>query len=141
MPGCFPGPISKLSTSWSCRSSSAPASTKAPGDLESHFHWNGDVFTDGQVIDTVTPRHGNTKVNNTALRAEPVWDPEQHPGAWRAIWSYSAKRARRDQKTLAAQEARARAIVDGTKKAKSARFVKVRGDDRTVDEANLTPAG
>ena len=114
--------------------------TKAPGDLESHFHWNGDVFTDGQLIDTVTPRHGNTKVNNTALRAEPVWDPEQHSGAWRAIWSYSAKRARRDQKTLAAQEARARAIVDGSKKAKAARFVKVRGDDRTVDEASLARA-
>lgn len=114
--------------------------TKAPGDLESHFHWYGDVFTDGQLIDTVTPRHGNTKVNNTALRAEPVWDPEQHPGAWRAIWSYSAKRARRDQKTLAAQEARARAIVDGSKKAKAARFVKVRGDDRTVDEASLARA-
>jgi len=113
---------------------------KAPADLESHFHWNGDVFTDGQLIDTVTPRHGNTKVNNTALRAEPVWDPEAHPGAWRAIWSYSAKRARRDQKTLAAQEARARAIVDGSKKAKSARFVKVRGDDRAVDEASLARA-
>jgi hypothetical protein len=114
--------------------------TKAPGDLESHFHWNGDVFTDGQVIDTVTPRHGNTKVNNTALRAEPIWDLEQHPGAWRAIWSYSAKRARRDQKTLAVQEARARAIVDGSKKAKSARFVKVRGDDRRIDEASLARA-
>ena len=114
--------------------------TKAPGDLESHFHWNGDVFTDGQVIDTVTPRHGNTKVNNTALRAEPIWDLEQHPGAWRAIWSYSAKRARRDQKTLAAQEARARAIVNGDKKAKSARFVKVRGDDRNIDEASLARA-
>jgi hypothetical protein len=24
--------------------------TKAPADLASHFHWNGDVFTDGQVI-------------------------------------------------------------------------------------------
>jgi hypothetical protein len=114
--------------------------TKAPGDLESHFHWNGDVFTDGQLIDTVTPKHGNTKVNNAALRAEPVWDPEAHPGAWRAIWSYSAKRARRDQKTLAAQEARARAIVDGSKKAKAARFVKVRGDDRAVDEASLARA-
>jgi hypothetical protein len=40
--------------------------TKVPADLESHFHWNGDVFTDGQIIDTVTPRHGNTKVNNRA---------------------------------------------------------------------------
>ena len=114
--------------------------TKAPGDLESHFHWNGDVFTDGQIIDTVTPRHGNTKVNNPALRAEPVWDREAYPGAWRAIWSYSAKRARRDQKTLAAQEARARAIVDRSKKAKTARFVKVRGDDRAVDEASLARA-
>jgi hypothetical protein len=114
--------------------------TKAPGDLESHFHWNGDAFTEGQVIDTVTPRHGKTKVNNTALRAEPVWDTEQCPGAWRAIWSYTAKRARRDQKTLAAQEARARAIVDGSKKAKSARFVKVRGDDRRIDEASLARA-
>jgi hypothetical protein len=114
--------------------------TKAPGDLESHFHWNGDVFTDGQIIDTVTPRHGNTKVNNPALRAEPVWNPEDHPGAWRAIWSYSAKRARRDQKTLAAQEARARAIVAGDKKAKSARFVTTRGADRSLDEASLARA-
>ncbi|WP_246872626.1 transposase [Rhodococcus sp. DMU1] len=24
--------------------------TKAPADLASHFHWNGDVFTDGQII-------------------------------------------------------------------------------------------
>ena len=74
--------------------------TKAPGDLESHFHWNGDVFTDGQIIDTVTPRHGNTKVNDPAQRAEPVWTPDTHPGAWRAIWAYSAKRARRDHKTI-----------------------------------------
>jgi hypothetical protein len=114
--------------------------TKAPGDLESHFHWNGDVFTDGQTIDTVTPRHGNTTVNNLALRAEPVWNPDTHPGAWRAIWAYSAKRARRDQKTLAAQEARARAIIAGDKQAKSARFVKTQGADRSLDEASLARA-
>jgi hypothetical protein len=114
--------------------------TKAPGDLESHFHWNGDVFTDGQVIDTVTPRHGNIKVNNTKLRAEPVWNPDRDTGAWRAIWAYSAKRARRDQKTLAAQEARARAIVAGEKKAKTARFVTTCGDDRALDETSLARA-
>ena len=114
--------------------------TKAPGDLESHFHWNGDVFIDGQIIDTVTPRHGNTRVNDTKLRAEPVWDPGRDSSAWRAIWSYSAKRARRDQKTLAAQEARARAIVAGEKKAKAARFVKTRGDGRAFDEASLARA-
>ncbi|MGV9799584.1 IS1634 family transposase, partial [Mycobacterium sp. NPDC003449] len=113
--------------------------TKAPGDLESHFHWNGDVFADGQIIDTVTPRHGNTRVNDTKKRAEPIWNADD-TGAWRAIWSYSAKRARRDQKTLAAQEARARAIVAGEKKAKSARFVKASGDNRAVDEASLARA-
>lgn len=30
--------------------------TKAPADLESHFRWHGDAFTDGQIIDTITPR-------------------------------------------------------------------------------------
>ena len=114
--------------------------TKAPADLESHFHWNGDVFTDGQVIDTVTHRHGNNRVNDTKLRAEPVWDREQHPGAWRAVWAYSAKRARRDQKTLTAQEERARAIVAGEKKAKTARFVTTSGTDRALDEASLARA-
>ncbi|MCV7192152.1 IS1634 family transposase [Mycolicibacterium brumae] len=115
--------------------------TKAPADLESHFHWNGDAFTDGQVIDTVTPRHGNNKnVNDRSKRGEPVWDPETHAGAWRAIWAYSAKRARRDQKTLAAQEARAKDIVDGAKPAKTARFVKVSGKDRHLDQAALARA-
>ena len=28
---------------------------RAPGDLEAHFHWAGDAFTDGQLIDTITP--------------------------------------------------------------------------------------
>ncbi len=114
--------------------------TKAPGDLESHFHWNGDFFADGQIIDTVTPRHANSTVNDCNKRAEPVWDPGTQPAAWRAVWAYSAKRARRDQKTLAAQEARARAIVAGEKNAKTARFVKTSGVDRALDEASLARA-
>ena len=113
---------------------------KAPIDLASHFHWNGDVFTDGQIIDTVTPRHANTKVNDTSKRAEPVWNPDEHSGAWRAIWAYSAKRARRDQKTLHAQEARAKAVVNGERAAKSTRFVKTHAGDRILDEASLARA-
>ena len=115
-------------------------SVKAPIDLASHFHWNGDIFTDGQIIDTVTPRHGNTKVNDTNKRAEPVWNPDDHPGAWRAIWAYSAKRARRDQKTLYAQEARARAVINGERAVKSTRFVKTHAGDRVLDEASLARA-
>jgi hypothetical protein len=52
--------------------------TKAPKDLESHFRWHGDAFTDGQVIDTITPRdqRGNAvKTSDPMKRAEPVWDP------------------------------------------------------------------
>ncbi len=113
---------------------------KAPIDLASHFHWHGDVFTDGQIIDTVTPRHANTKVNDTTKRAEPVWNADDHAGAWRAIWAYSAKRARRDQKTLYAQEARAKAVVAGERAAKSTRFVKTHAGDRVLDEVSLARA-
>jgi hypothetical protein len=112
---------------------------KAPIDLASHFHWHGDVFIDGQIIDTVTPRHASTKVNDRTKRAEPVWNPE-HSGAWRAIWAYSAKRARRDQKTLYAQETRARAVINGERAAKATRFVKTHAGDRILDEASLARA-
>ena len=114
-------------------------SVKAPIDLASHFHWNGDVFTDGQIIDTVTPRHANSAVNDTALRAEPVWNAD-HAHAWRAIWAYSAKRARRDQKTLYAQETRARAVINGERTIKSTRFVKTQAGQRVLDEASLARA-
>ncbi|MGK2882605.1 MAG: IS1634 family transposase, partial [Mycobacterium sp.] len=114
--------------------------TKAPGDLASHFRWHGNAFTDGQVIDTVTPRRGTTVVNNTKLKAEPVWTAAEHPKAWRAIWQYKTARARRDQKTLDAQEARAKEVIAGEKKAKATRFVTVAGDQRTLDEASLTRA-
>jgi Transposase DDE domain len=114
--------------------------TKAPGDLDSHFHWHGNAFADGQVIDTVTPRRAGTVVNNTKVKAEPVWTADSHPKAWRAIWQYRAARARRDQKTLDAQEARAKAVVAGEKKAKITRFVTVKGDSRTLDEASLKRA-
>lgn len=114
--------------------------TKAPGDLASHFHWHGESFTDGRIIDTVTPRRGTTVVNNSKLKAEPVWTAVEHPKAWRAIWQYKAARARRDQKTLDAQEARAKAVVAGDKQAKITRFVTVAGDQRTLDEASLARA-
>jgi hypothetical protein len=114
--------------------------TKAPVDLESHFRWHGDAFTDGQVIDTVTPRKGRNRDNDAALKAEPVWDRKQHPGSWRAVWAYSAKRAARDNRTLTAQENRARAVVDGEKTARTPRFVTVTGDAATLDEASLARA-
>ena len=29
--------------------------TRAPGDLETHFHRHGDALADGELIDTITP--------------------------------------------------------------------------------------
>jgi hypothetical protein len=114
--------------------------TKAPIDLASHFHWHGDAFTHGQLIDTLTPRAGANTDNDPALRAEPVWDPVQHPGSWRAVWAYSRARSVRDNKTLTEQENRARAVIAGDKAARTPRFVKTADGTRTLDQASLQRA-
>jgi len=115
--------------------------TTAPLDLASHYRWHGEVFTDHQSIDTLTPRHRGSRPENDAnLKAEPVWTPDGHPASWRAVWSYSAKRFARDNKTLNAQESRARAVVDGEKTARTPRFVKTTGDARALDENALARA-
>jgi hypothetical protein len=114
--------------------------TKAPVDLESHFRWHGDAFTDGQVIDTVTPKTGKNKDNDPALRAEPAWGREDHPKSWRAVWAFSAKRFARDNRTLTAQENRARDVISGARSARTPRFVKNAGGTPALDEKALARA-
>jgi hypothetical protein len=114
--------------------------TKAPIDLESHFRWHGDAFTDGQVIDTLTPKIGTNADNDPLKRAEPIWDAETHPGSWRAVWAYSSKRAVRDNQTLTAQENRARAVVAGETAARTPRFVKTAKTGLALDETALARA-
>ena len=117
--------------------------TKAPADLASHFRWHGDAFSDGQVIDTITPRVATkaaAAVNDVHQRAEPVWDTDAHPASWRAVWAYSAKRAARDSKTLTAQEHRAQAVIAGEKATRTPRFVKTAGGALTLDTASLNRA-
>ena len=117
--------------------------TKAPKDLESHFRWHGTAFTDGQIIDTITPRDQRgtaAKTSDPARRAEPVWDPAVHTKSWRAVWAYSTKRAVRDTKTLTLQENKARAVVAGEKTARTPRFVKTRNGSTVLDDASLTRA-
>ena len=114
--------------------------TKAPIDLASHFRWHGDAFTDAQLIDTITPKNRKVIENDEHLKAEPVWDPEQHPASWRAVWAYSTKRAVRDNRTLTLQENRAKDVVAGEKSAKTPRFVKNTNGTKVLDEASLTRA-
>lgn len=118
-------------------------STKAPQDLASHFRWHGDAFGDGQRIDTITPRTSTAAAraeNDPGKRAEPVWDPTEHPRSWRAVWAYSAKRAARDTKTLTLQENKALAVIAGEKAARTPRFVKTAGGDKVLDTASLERA-
>lgn len=116
-------------------------SAKAPHDLTSHFRWNGEAFTDGQIIDTITSKTGKSRGENDPLhRAEPVWDPLEHPGSWRAIWAYSSKRALRDERTLNLQEQRARDVIAGTKTARAPRFVKTSNGSHTLDETSIKRA-
>jgi hypothetical protein len=115
--------------------------TAAPLDLASHYRWHGEVFTDGQMIDTITPKHRRaTPENDPHQRAEPVWTRAAHPSSWRAVWAYSGKRFARDNRTLNAQEVRARAVVDGQKAARTPRFVKTAGTARLLDESALARA-
>ncbi len=124
--------------------------TKAPVDLASHFRWHGDAFSDGQVIDTITPRITPRTAtaaaragNDPRKRAEPVWDPgahAEHERSWRAVWSYSAKRAARDGRTLTLQENRAKAVVAGEKATRTPRFVTTANGAVSLDEAALARA-
>ena len=114
--------------------------TKAPVGLESHFRWHGDAFSDGQVTGTVTPKAGKSKDNDPALRAEPAWGREDHPKSWRAVWAFSGKRFARDNRTLTAQENRARDVISGAKPTRTPRFVKNAGGTPALDEKALARA-
>lgn len=72
------------------------------------------------------------------VKTEPVWDPAQHAGSWRAVWAHSKKRAARNSRTLTLQEERAKAVVAGEKTARTPRFVKTRNGAAELDETSLT---
>lgn len=115
--------------------------TSAPLDLASHYRWNGTAMVEGQIIDTLTPKHRGARADNdTQQRAEPVWSAQGTPASWRAVWAYSTKRFVRDNKTLTLQENRARAVIEGDKAARATRFVKTSGSARSLDEAALARA-
>jgi len=114
--------------------------TKAPIDLESHYAWNGEFITDGQIVDTVTPKTGANTDNDPQQRGEPVWDPQLHRSSWRAVWQYSAKRFARDNQTLNLQQARAVSVIEDHKPAHKPRFVKKVGGSWALDQTSLARA-
>lgn len=65
-----------------------------------------------------------------------MWDPTEHPSSWRAVRAYSQRRAARDNRTLDAQENRARAVVAGEKQPRRTRFVTTRAGDAALAVAH-----
>ena len=114
---------------------------RAPrGDLEAHFHWEGDALADGRLIDTIPPERGSRSERDVRKRHEPVWDPATHPGSWRAVWARSKRRAARGNQTLDAQENRARAVIAADRRPKATRSATARAGDATLDEASIATA-
>lgn len=109
--------------------------TKAPYDLATRLEMKGNYFSDGEVTETITPRHGQAnRERNPQIVAEPVWDPAIHTGSWRAIWQYRAKRAARERTTLQSQWERAVDAVSGARPARKPKFVTIHKGNMSVDE-------
>ncbi|XBH23011.1 IS1634 family transposase [Jonesiaceae bacterium BS-20] len=113
---------------------------KAPEDLAKHFHHQGTVPNDGDLVDTVTMRRGRPNPDRLSTAQEPVWAPGTDMKQWRAVWQYRHKRAVRDHHTLGLQRDRAQNIIDGNKPAKSARFVQTKGGQKAFDQASFDRA-
>lgn len=67
--------------------------TKASADLASHFRWHGHAFSDGQLIDTITPKTGHTIQNSPPLqenRAKAVVAGEKAAGMPRFVKTSNA---------------------------------------------------
>ncbi|XEO19649.1 IS1634 family transposase [Buchananella felis] len=92
---------------------------KAPHDLADHFHSHGTFMTDGQIVETTTRMGSKTR---------------------RVVYQYSRKRFVRDNTTITAQENRARAILAGQTRPKTARFLKKTGTQTRLDEAAIQKA-
>ena len=114
--------------------------TKAPVDLESHFRWHGDAFTDGQVIDTITPKNRRVLENDPKLKVEPVWNPSSMPGrGGRCGPTRPSGRSATTPRSRCRRTGPATSVA-GEKAARSPRFVKTANGSRSLDEASLARA-
>jgi Transposase DDE domain len=97
--------------------------TKAPYDLAEHFTRHGDYFTNGQILES-TRAMGSGK----------------HERARRVVYQYSFKRSQRDNKAINAQIARAEKIAAGKAPIARARFLKITGATKELNQATIDRA-
>jgi transposase len=97
--------------------------TKAPYDLAEHFERRGDYFENGQILES-------KRVMGTGKNARER----------RILYQYSFKRAKRDNRNINLMIDKAERIADGTIPLKKARFLKVTGAQKTLDQATIDRA-
>jgi transposase len=91
--------------------------TTAPRDLADHVECHGDYFADGQILES-------TRAMGTGKGARDR----------RVVYQYSFKRHKRDDRTINLMIERAEKIVAGKAPMKKARFLKVTGATKTLDQ-------
>ena len=97
--------------------------TKAPYDLAEHFQRRGNYFTDGQILESA-------RVMGTGSGAR----------SRRVVYQWSFKRNKRDDRTINLMIAKAEKIATGQVPLKKARFLKVSGATKELDQATIDRA-
>ena len=97
--------------------------SKAPYDLAEHFHRHGDYFADAQILES-------TRVMGTGKAARPR----------RVVYQYKFKRYQHDNRAINAMVERAEKITTGATPMAKARFLKVTGATRELDQALIDRA-
>ncbi len=90
--------------------------SKAPYDLAEHFRSKGNVFTDGQCLETTRPMGVGKAVRER-----------------RVVYQYKFKRSQHDNRAINAMVARAEKVADGSRPMKKDRFVKIEDATKGVD--------
>ena len=97
--------------------------SKAPYDLAEHFTRHGDYFADGQILESA-------RVMGTGTPARPR----------RVIYQYKFTRYSHDNRAINAMVARAEKITTGATPMAKARFVKVTGATKELDQGLIDRA-
>jgi len=97
--------------------------TKAPYDLAEHFERHGTYFTDGQILES-------TRDMGTGKGTRPR----------RIVYQWSFKRNKRDDRNINLMIERAEKIAAGKTPLKKARFLKVTGATKELDQATIDRA-
>ena len=96
---------------------------KAPYDLADHFQRAGDAFTDGQILESA-------RVMGTGKTARQR----------RIVYQYSFKRNKRDDRNINLMIAKAERIAAGKVPMAKARFLKITGATKELDQATIDRA-